>query len=158
MARGGGYRVIDEPAPSRLSHLVVDPSFPLLAGMLGGFGFGVAWFILNAVGMGSATLRREAWVSALGVVLAAVGAGLVLALQASSPSGGATTIKLALLGLTLLKLAVLYVLQVTQAPSFALHQHFGGQVRNGILPTIALAVLGPSLLRELPVLVVVVLR
>ena len=55
----GGYAIADEPEASRLAHLTVRPSMPLLALMLGGAWIAWPWFALNAYAMGSPTRRRE---------------------------------------------------------------------------------------------------
>jgi hypothetical protein len=152
------YRIADEPVASKLSRLVVNPVFPLLGGMLGGFGVGVVWFVVNGVGMGSATLRRELWVAFMGLALAVLGTGVLFMLYDARPQPSGTVLKLAALGLTLVKLVVLYVLQLTQSRSFALHQHFGGHVANGILPVIGALILRTQLFEVLPTAVAVVLQ
>ena len=74
------YRIADEPTPGRLAGLVVNPFWPLLGAMLGGFWLALPWFALNAAALGSATRRRE-WAYLAGgmAVSAALGGALLYA-------------------------------------------------------------------------------
>lgn len=148
------YRIADEPIPGRLASWVVNPVFPLLAGMLGGFAVGAAWLIVNGAGMGSASQRKEAAVIA-GATVALIGA--VAALLYAVPDGTPrTVVKLCLLGVQLIKLTALYVVNGLQSRSFALHQYFGGPVRNGI-PLLVLAALARRVwIEPLPLLAALV--
>lgn len=151
----GTYRIADEPIPGKLSRWVVNPLFPLLGGMLGGFGAGLLWFVVNGLGMGSATLRREVVVAL--AALSVVAAGVIAAQLTLADGAGATTIKLTLLGFQLVKLGALYALQFMQTRSFALHHYFGGQVANGIPLVVILTLARIQLLDHAPVLVGLVL-
>lgn len=147
----GTYRIADEPIPGKLSRWVVNPLFPLLGGMLGGFGAGLVWFVVNGIGMGSATLRREIAVAVAALLLVAAG---VIGAQLALPDGtGTTTIKLTLLSFQLVKLGALYALQFMQTRSFALHAYFGGQVANGIPLVVVLTLARIQLLDQVPVLI-----
>ena len=71
----GSYRIVDEPAPSALSRLVVNPFWIVMAGMIGpSFLAGIvpephllvlAWFGLNSFALSSPTRIAEiAWIAA----------------------------------------------------------------------------------------------
>lgn len=131
MALESSYRIPDEPAPSGLGHLIVNPIFPLLSIMFAGAWLMLPWFVFNAFALGSPTRRKEL---ALAVAAPLVLLALLLAIGAVSvaldlPKGSRPYL---LLLLTLWKLAVAYWLFDLQKHSFALHEHFGGQVRNGV--------------------------
>jgi hypothetical protein len=128
-----GYRIVDEPIAGSLGHLVVQPFWPLLAGMLGGLWLGLPWLIFNAHAMGSATRKRE---TALGVLAFLLIAGSAVLIAVLARETGERTIQFMVLGLQLLKLATYYVLQMMQSRSFELHQYYGGTVRNGTIVVI----------------------
>jgi hypothetical protein len=78
----GSYRIVDEPAPSALGRLAVNPFWIVLIGMLGpGFLAGIVpepqllvllWFGFNSVALSSPTRRAELlWVAA-GMAIIAV--------------------------------------------------------------------------------------
>ena len=139
MAPSTGYRIQDEPAPSGLAHLIVNPVFPLLAVMLGGSWLALPWFVLNGFALGSPTRGKE-----LGLALAgpagvmALYLGLVLLTERAGLPAGA--LPYLYLGIILWKLVVAYWLFDLQKSVFALHEYFDGQVRNG-LPVLAVGFL-----------------
>jgi hypothetical protein len=149
------YRIADEPVPGRWAAWVVNPVFPLMAGMLGGFLPGLAWFLVNGAGMGSAT-RRQEWAVAAGA-LALLVAGSVALLFVVPDDTPRALVKLHLLGLQLTKLTALYVIQSLQARSFALHQYFDGPVKNGIPGLVILAIARGSWVEALPTVVALVI-
>jgi hypothetical protein len=125
------YRIQDEPRPSGLAHLVVNPIWPTLAAMLAGAWLALPWFALNSYALGSVTRRRE-WVLA-GVALPVtflllMGMGL-LRMKGVVPEGAMPYLAV---GLDVWKLTVAYLLLTLQQRSFALHEYFGGAVRNGM--------------------------
>lgn len=124
------YRIADEPRPSGLAHLVVNPVWPLLAVMFGGVLLSWPWFLFNAQAVGSPTRRREA----LWVVGGLAGSVVILLciIQVGELVGTLGTSYL-LVGLTVWKLFVSYWLYILQSRSFHLYEHFGGRVRNGML-------------------------
>ena len=78
----GSYRIVDEPAPSALGRLAVNPFWIVLVGMLGpGFLASVVpepqllvllWFGFNGVALSSPTRRAELlWVAAGMAIIAA---------------------------------------------------------------------------------------
>lgn len=131
-----GYRIADEPAPSGLAHLAVNPIWPLFAIMFGGAWLSWPWFALNGFAMGSPTRAKEA----IGVAVGFAG------------NVGFTFALLLLLGLELLpawtapylfiaysgwKLAVSYALFTSQARTFGLFEYYGGQPKNGMIVVFA---------------------
>jgi hypothetical protein len=129
----GTYTIADEPRPGALSHLVVNPLWPLLCFMLGGTWMGWSWFVFNGVALGSATRRRELGL----VVVGLIGAFVVLiigsiALKATD-SQNQTAARLVLLAATVWKITVSYVLYVWQYRSFSIYEYYGGTVRNGLI-------------------------
>lgn len=142
------YRILDEPSPGALGHLVVNPVFPLLTLMMAGAWLGVPWFILNGFAMGSASRRKETVLALLlvpGLLLLFFLLGVLLhagvLTQASMPY--------AFTGTLVWKLAVGYVLYNLQQRGFALHEYYGGVVRNGVLVLVASVFLGSRVLTAL---------
>lgn len=142
------YRILDEPRPGALGHLVVNPVFPLLSLMMAGAWLGVPWFIFNSFAMGSTTRRKETVLAVLvvpGTLLLAILLGMLLKVdvltKAAAPYAG--------VGLTVWKLAVGYALYNLQQRSFALHEYYGGVVRNGALVLVASIFLGARVLTAL---------
>lgn len=142
------YRIQDEPRPGVMGHLVVNPVFPLLATMMAGVWLGLPWFVFNAFAMGSTTRRKE-----LGLALAVVpGTLLLIVLVGGLKASGVLTersMPYALVGVIVWKLAMGYVLFNLQQRSFALHQYYGGVVRNGALALVASFILSASVLTTL---------
>ncbi|MGH6927657.1 MAG: hypothetical protein ACREEV_05000 [Dongiaceae bacterium] len=70
-----GYRIIDEPAPSALSRLAVNPFWIMLAGMLLSRwqAFAIIWFVVNSFALNSATKGKEICWAAGALVLALAG-------------------------------------------------------------------------------------
>lgn len=127
-----GYQIIDEPRPGTLTHLVVQPIWPLFGLMFGGFWLALPWFTFNGFAMGCpARWKTLAWALA-GPVVAAI---LLYALAFAShlmnlPDEAAPYLRLLLL---LWKLGLGYALFVMQQRSFEIYQHYGGGVRNGFI-------------------------
>ena len=142
------YRIQDEPRPGALGHLVVNPVFPLLALMMGGAWLGIPWFVFNGFAMGSTTRRKETVLAVLlvpGTLLLFFLLGILMKLEvlttASMPYAG--------VGITVWKLAVGYALFNLQQRNFALHEYYGGVVRNGTLVLVASIFIGPRVLMAL---------
>ncbi|WP_395836199.1 hypothetical protein [Archangium violaceum] len=142
------YRIQDEPRPGTLGHLVVNPVFPLLATMMAGVWLGLPWFVFNGFALGS-TSRIKELVLALLVVPGTL--LLILLLNTLLAQGALTETSkpYAAVGITVWKLAMGYVLFNLQQRSFALHEYYGGVVRNGVLVLVASIVLGSSVLFSL---------
>jgi hypothetical protein len=142
------YRIQDEPSPGALGHLVVNPVFPLLAFMMGGVWLGVPWFILNGFAMGSTTRRKETVLA----VLVVPGTLLLFMLLTWLVHAGVltrTSAPYAGVGLIVWKLAIGYALYNLQQRSFALHEYYGGVVRNGALVLVASIFMGSRILEGL---------
>lgn len=136
MNSAGTYHIADEPRPSTLARLAVNPFWPLLGVMFGGAWLSWPWFVFNAYAVGSPTRRRELAAAAGGFV---GGAGLLYLLL--SLIGGEVVpqrgLPYLLTILVLWKLGISYWLYVLQARTFELYTYFGGTVRNGIVVLIA---------------------
>ena len=130
------YRIADEPAPSALAHLAVNPFWPFLAVMFGGAWLSWPWFALNAVAVGSPTRRRELAVAFGGFALTGVLVVLILGLAGTGriPQSG---VAYALLLLTVVKLGVTYWLHALQSRTFEIYEYYGGAVRQGFLVLLA---------------------
>ncbi|TDR45860.1 hypothetical protein DFR29_104290 [Tahibacter aquaticus] len=126
------YKLPDEPRPGALSAVVADPMWPFLSSMLVGAWFGLAWFVLNSVALGSPTLKREIGLAALALGGKAVLVLLMIAaLQAGWIEKGALPyVYLIAVGLML---ACTYSLYLTQSRTFELFAYFGGEVKNGVV-------------------------
>jgi hypothetical protein len=143
------YRVMDEPVPSTLGHLVTSPMWPLLGSMLGGLWIGLPWFIFNGFAMGSATRNREIALAVGGLASVVASSFVLVSILAGLVDRGELaplTFRFGILGVQLLKLGTYYGLQTLQARSFGLHEYYGGQVRNGTMVVIAGAVLRSQVL------------
>lgn len=128
--RASGYRIADEPRPSTLAHLTVNPFWPFLAVMFGGLWLSWPWFVLNGFAMGSPTRRRELGIAVAG--LATVGLALLFVLyllgREALPRAAFPYVRLSL---TLVKLGFTYWLHLTQARTFEIYEFYGGIVRQG---------------------------
>ena len=135
------YQIIDEPQPSALDRLAVNPVWPLLAIMFAGAWLAWPWSALNGFAIGSPTRRRELLLAAGGF---AGNAAIIFGLSQLAGVVSQATMSYLVVGLTVWKLAVSYWLYTLQARAFHLWEHFGGQPKNGILVVIAAAfVTGP---------------
>lgn len=125
------YQIPDEPKPSGLTHLAVDPMWPMFAQMMAGSWLGLPWFLLNSLALGSPTRKSEMlWM--LSCVLGTI--GLYFAYMQASHLGllDGSGRRIALLSFVVLKLIVGYVLYLKQARVFEIWTHYGGQARNGL--------------------------
>jgi len=138
------YQIIDEPARSGISNWAVNPVFPLLAVMLAGAVPGYAFGVVNSFAIGSATRRKEILWSIAGVVglAALVFAGALLANQGLLSSRLGPYYGISLL---VWRLYAGYRIYMSQSMAFELHEYFGGPVRNGLIPLLALAFLTPQI-------------
>lgn len=127
-----GYRIVDEPIATGLQQYTVNPVWPLLSLMLAGTWLALPWFLINSHAMGSATRGKE-----LRWILAAPAVSLVLLYALAHLHGHdiipPTAIPYGLVVVVMWKLAAGYMVFMHQNRSFALHQYFGGQVRNGLM-------------------------
>lgn len=126
------YQILDEPQPSKLSHLAVRPLWPLLAVMFGGTWISWPWFVVNAFAVGSPTRIKELlWAVGgfVGTVLLLFGLLYIAEAELVAP----VIIQYLLVFLIVWKLTVSYWLYLLQARTFALYEHFGGIVRSGLM-------------------------
>ncbi len=150
------YRIFDEPRPSQLSHLAVNPIWPLLGVMFGGAWLSWPWFAVNAYAVGSPTRRRELMLALIGfpgtfAVLMGIG-WLAQLVGIDSPQSRYLGV-----ALSVWKLAVSYWLYVMQARSFGLWEHYGGAARSGMLVIAAAFFLRRPILEAVPQLWQIVL-
>jgi hypothetical protein len=142
------YRIVDEPAPSPLERLTVNPFWPLLGSMFAGAWLAWPWFALNSFALGRG--RRfdlDLGILALGLSL---NAALVLGIEkALSLHLLARADYVALLPQAA-RLTVLYVVFMRQQRTFQLFEHFGGVGRNGILVVILGSFMRGAVLSRLP--------
>lgn len=137
------YHIQDEPRPGTLARLTVNPVFPLLAMMMAGSWLGLPWFVFNAFALGSVTRRKELGI-ALGVVPGTLLLYLLLGLLYTRGVLPERALPYAAVGITVWKLTLGYVLFELQQRSFALHEYYGGPVRNGALVLVAGIAVGTS--------------
>ena len=144
------YKIIDEPAPTAISRVAVNPIWIFLASLFGGAGIGLLWFAVNAFAISSASRKRE---------LLLVGGGLIgtplifVTLSGLLSSGwlGQGALPYLQLVVTGFQLLVIYGLHLSQHKSYELFSLYGGVSRNGVLLVVALAVLRPRLAEALGV-------
>jgi hypothetical protein len=140
----GAYKIIDEPAPSPLTKLSVNPVWIFLASLFAGTGVGLLWFLLNSFAIGSATKRREMLFVAIGIA----GTPLIYTALGALWNAGfldAAWAPYLRLGVTAFQLTMIYLLHLTQQRSFELFEFFGGTPRAAFIPLILLSVARPSL-------------
>jgi hypothetical protein len=144
------YRLPDEPSVGPLGQAVVEPTWPLLASMIGGAWIGWPWFVFNAHAVGSPSRWRQTALVAFGFLGACA---LLLGIALLANAGvleGRTPQRLALLGLVAFKLTVSYVVFAMQWRSVQLFEYYRGVVRNGIVVVVAAWFLEPHVMRALP--------
>jgi hypothetical protein len=139
------YRIPDEPRPTGMAHLAVDPMWPLLTLMLAGNGIGLLWFAINSRALGSPGAIKEGLYIAISLIgCVALGVGLAWCRQQALLSDEA--LAYAALSLEVLKLSVGYALYISQSRCAELVQHYGGILRNGaIVAVLAIVILRPAL-------------
>jgi hypothetical protein len=139
------YRIPDEPRPTGMAHLAVDPLWPLLTLMLAGNGIGLLWFAINSRALGSPTAMKEAFCIALSVAgCVALGVGLNWCRQQALLSDEG--LAYAALSIEALKLGIGYALYLSQSRCAELIQHYGGILRNGaVVAILATVILRPTL-------------
>ncbi|MBK8285009.1 MAG: hypothetical protein IPK97_08985 [Ahniella sp.] len=134
------YRILDEPRPSGLNTIVVDPMWPLLATMMVGGGIGLAWLALNAWAVGSPTRIRESLICLGGLV----GFMTLFVLLASLDLEQAT-FRYAFIGVIVVKLAAAYWASSLQQQAVDLYDYFNGRKQNGLV----VLMIGAFLLRPM---------
>jgi len=131
-----GYSIADEPRPGALSHIAVDPVWPLFAVMFAGIWLSWPWFVVNGFLVGCPARKRTLAVVAGGLIgIVALFFGVVgLVEQGWLPRASIPYLRLILVAW---KLGITYFLYIQQAGTLELYQYYGGPVRNGILAVIA---------------------
>ena len=127
------YRIIDEPEPRRGPWIAVNPFWPLIATALSGVIPGLLWMAYNAQAIGSATRRREFSFVLGGILGAAMISALLFSLSDILPRH---VFPYLLLLLVAWKMFAAYFTFLDQEHSLELFAHYGGRVRNGLLPMI----------------------
>lgn len=143
------YRIVDEPTPGTLTHLAVNPLFPLLSVMLVGIGFAWPWFLVNGLAIGSATRRRELLLVVAGFAGAALFSALLASAQMQSLVKPSLMPYLDLVGIAW-ALGISYAIHGMQFVSFQIYEYTGGSVRNGGIVLIMGMLLVRRLLPLLP--------
>lgn len=136
MSQGELYRIVDEPRPSALSHLAVDPVWPFFALVAAGPWLAWPWFAFNAFAFGDERRWRSAAI-ALGGALLTAGLFFGIAVAASAANLEKRWLQYLFLAPVLLRLGVSYALFVSQQGGFALYRYFGGRARSGVLLVVA---------------------
>ena len=154
------YRIADEARPSPVSHLVVQPFWPLVGLMFGGFWLAIPWYVFNSFAVGSPRRVREVSLAVIGVLGAFGITWALLVADARDVIATRLDARLGLLVLLAWKITICYALCVQQGKSFAIYAYYGGVVRNGMLVAAAAWFLGPRLFGqlELPSLISLAVR
>ncbi len=143
------YQILDEPHPSKLSEIAVQPLWPLLAVMFGGAWISWPWFAVNAFAVGSPTRVRELlWAVGGFVGTFCMVLGLVLLDRSDAVSG--TVMRYLWVFLLVWKLTVSYWLYILQSRTFSLYRHFGGKARTGLFVVIVAGFLRRPVLESVP--------
>jgi ABC-type transport system involved in multi-copper enzyme maturation permease subunit len=131
MAKPEAYRILDEPMPSPLERLTVNPVWPFFSAMFAGSWLSWPWFLVNSVALGSRG-RNGDIALVLGGMLAT--AGIVLGVASLGTAGVITTqvMPYALLAPLGMRVTLAYALYLRQARTFELFEHFGGAAKNGL--------------------------
>jgi hypothetical protein len=142
------YRIIDEPEPSGLEQVIVNPIWPFFAAIFAGSWLAFPWFVLNAFALGGRRRFTDLGIALGGMLLNAgvlwVIAGLLTSMTMDERSYA--YVQLVPMGV---RLVVLYILFQRQEQAFELFRHFGGQPKNGIFIVIAGSFLRARVLSEL---------
>ena len=128
------YQIADEPRASPVSHLAVNPFWPLFAQMLVGSWLALPWFLFNGFALGSINRGKELACAAVSLAASLVLAWLTVHYEARLDE---TQLRFALLAIVVVKIASAYALYVLQAVSFELWEYFGGKARNALLVLVA---------------------
>ena len=143
------YRIIDEPAPTTLERVIVNPMWPLFAAMFAGSWLAFPWFVLNAFALGGRRRFADLSIALAGWLVSGlilIGIAMLLS-DMTLTERGLPYARLAPVGV---RLVVVYILYLRQLQTFELYTHFGGATRNGIFVVIAGYLLNPRVLGALP--------
>jgi hypothetical protein len=128
-----GYIIDDEPAQGGpYQRYIVDPMWPLLAVMMAGVWLGWPWLLFNGKALGSPNWRRQAEILAVGFAGTVALALAIVALWDADIIRTTTHVRLALLTVTVWKLAISYKVHALQSGTFELFVHYGGEPFPGM--------------------------
>lgn len=144
------YRILDEPGPSALARLTVNPVWPFLASMLAGTWLAWPWFALNSACMGiDRRFYRD--LALIGASIAANLLALVILNQlVLNFVLDERNFRYALLVPQAIRLSLLYLVFMREERTFQLFEYFGGRAANGMLPLMLGVFLRGPLLTHLP--------
>jgi hypothetical protein len=145
------YRIIDEPRGSSLRAWVVNPFWPWIALTIAGVWIGVPWFIFNSFAMGSPFRKKDTIISI--AIPFAVAAGFIAMVMIAAQLGmGQGGVKYLILPTLVIKMIAAYVLFISQARAFQLHQQFNRPVKNAAIVAVLAFYLSERMAPELPLL------
>lgn len=144
-----GYRIVDEPAPTTLEQVIVNPVWPLLASMFAGAWLAYPWFVLNAFALGGRRRYSDLAIAASGLGLSALCLFAYTVVADRELLGEHTAPYLLLLPVAV-RLVSFYWLFMRQEQVFGLYTYFGGKTRNAMLVVVAAAFLRSKLLGGAP--------
>lgn len=150
------YRIVDEPAPGAWAPWVVDPLFPFLASLLGGFVCGWIWFLVNDHAIGNP--RRRATQST--VFVGVIGSLLLVGLLLKADQAGIVTPDTApYAGLVIVvwKILVTYRLHIAQQMPFELFSYFHVPQMNALPILLGVTIAGRAVLSSAGSLVTLIL-
>jgi hypothetical protein len=132
------YEIADEPTPAAgWENLVFQPTAPLLGIMWCGAWLAWPWFIVNAIAMGSPTLRREIKLCLIGLGGTFALALIVFGLVDAGVIESRVALQIALLSVVAFKLAVAYAVSTIQQRTFHVYTYYGGAVQKAMYVLIA---------------------
>jgi len=141
------YILDDEPTDTgKLQPYIVDPMWPLLAVMMAGTWLGWPWLLLNGRALGSPHWQRQVRLLALGLGVTTLLALLIVALLNADIIRTRTQLQLALLVVTVWKLAISYKVHALQLGTFELYRYYGAEVRSGLRVVVLGAYVGRALM------------
>lgn len=131
-----GYRIIDEPAPSRLEQLIVNPIWPLFGSMFAGAWLAYPWFVLNAFALGGRRRWGDLAIAAAGITSSVLSL-VVMAVLLRRGALDQSTLPYAQLVPLGVRLSCFYWLFLRQEPVFGLFTYFGGRPRQAMIVVVA---------------------
>ncbi len=123
------YHIADEPHETTLAAYVVNPTAPLIAGMMAGAWLSWPWFIFNAIAMGSPTKKKEIALSIGAFLVTGVLAWVLIALVEHEIIVSRMLIRFGVLAIVTFKLTITYYISTVQGRTFHVYQYYGGNVR-----------------------------
>jgi hypothetical protein len=146
-----GYRIVDEPAPTALEQVIVNPVWPFLASMFAGAWLAYPWFVLNAFALGGRRRFLDLAI-ALGGLAASALSLFAYAILRDRMLLDESTLPYTLLLPVAVRLVSFYWLFMRQEQVFVLYTYFGGKTRNAMLVVVAASFLRSKLLGGAPLM------